>query len=105
MKHTPTVNEHLYIYEPCNLYYVRKVRNPYTVESVKGNVMVIRAAKPVFYGPRYYDTLPDDIVDDPNGNKLTFRWSEKKQRWQESPAGSYPRVAVFGEWDYFPYLN
>ena len=105
MKHIPTVGEKLYIYTPCNNGWISMVRNPYTVDSVRGSTMVIRAARPVFNGPQYYDSLPDDIVDDPDGRKLKFRWSEKKQRWQESPAGSYPRVAVFGSWDYQPYLN
>ena len=105
MKHNPVVGEHLYIYTPCNAYYVQAVRNPYTVDAVNGNVLTIREARPVFCGPRYYDTMPDAIVDDPQGRKLTFRWSEKKQRWQESNAGSYPRVAVFGKWDFFPYLD
>ena len=104
-KHIPTVGEHLYIHTPCNLYYVAAVRNPYTVESVKGNTIIIRAALPVFNGKRYFDTLPDTIVDDPNGARLKLRWSDKKQRWQESPAGSYPRVATFGQWDYYPYLD
>lgn len=106
MKHNPTVGEHLYIYTPCNDYWVESVRKPYTVHEVRGNVITIREARPCFYsGKVYYDSLPDAIVDNPNGRQLKFRWSEKKQRWQESPAGSYPRVAVFGEWDYQPYLN
>ena len=105
MKHIPVVGEHLYIYTPCSDYWVSMVRKPYTVASVNGNVITIRAARCCFWGHVYYDTLPDKIVDDPNGATLKFRWSEKKQRWQESPAGSYPRVAVFGEWDYQPYLN
>ena len=105
MKHIPTVGEHLYTYTPCNMYYVEAVRDPWTVESVKGNTVTVRAARPVFLGVRYFNTLPDYIEDDPNGKRLTFRWSEKKQRWQESPAGSYPRVAVFDEWVYFPYLD
>lgn len=105
MKHIPTVGEKLYIWTPCNMWTVAMVRNPYTVDSVKGNTMVIREARLIFRGVRYFDTLPDAIVDDPNGRKLTFRWSEKKQRWQESPAGSYPRVAEFGEWDYQPYID
>ena len=106
MKHIPTVGEKLYIHTPCSSYYVNAVHDPYTVESVKGNTMVIREARPVFLGVRYYDTLPDYIEDDPNGRRKTFRWSEKKQRWQESPAGSYPKVAVFGAgWDFFPYLD
>lgn len=47
----------------------------------------------------------EEVEDDPNGKRKNFRWSEKKQRWQESPAGSYPEVAVFGQWDFFPYLD
>lgn len=105
MKHNPSVGEKLYLYQPCNMYYVQAVRNPFTVESVKGNTIVVRAAMPLFPRPRYYDTMPYDIVDDPNGKRVTLKWSEKKQRWQESPAGSYPKVAVFGEWDFFPYLD
>lgn len=105
MKHDPMVGEHLYIYIPCNDYWVSSARQPYTVESVKQNTIIIRRAKAVFLGPQYYDSLPDYIVDDVDGDRLVFRWSEKKHRWQESPAGSYPRVAVFGEWDYQPYLN
>lgn len=105
MKHIPSVGEKLYTYTPCNSYYVSAVRNPYTVAAVKGNTITVRAARPVFLGVRYYDTMPDFIEDDPNGRIKTFRWSEKKQRWQESPAGSYPEVAVFGQWDFFPYLD
>lgn len=105
MKHIPIVGEKLYTYTPCNAYYVRAVRNPFTVESVRGDTIIVRAARPVFLGVRYFDTLPDYIEDDPDGERKKFRWSEKKQRWQESPAGSYPEVAVFGGWDYFPYLD
>lgn len=106
MKHVPTIGEKLYTYTPCNMYYVNAVRNPYTVESVKGNTITVRAAKPVFLGARYYDTMPDYIVDDADGKRMTMRWSEKNQRWQESPNKyGYPKVAVFGEWDFFPYLD
>lgn len=105
MKHIPTIGEHLYTYTPCNDYWVSSVRKPFTVESVKGNTCIIREARPVFSGPVYYDSLPDRIEDDPCGRRMKLRWSEKRQRWQESPAGSYPRVAVFGEWDFAPYLN
>lgn len=105
MKHIPTVGEKLYVYTPCSDYWVRSVHYPYTVEEVNGNTCIIRRAKEIYYGVRYYDTLPNEIVDDPNGRKMKLRWSEKKQRWQESPAGSYPYVAVFGDWDYTPYLN
>lgn len=105
VKHKPTVGERLYTYRPSNSYYVSIVRNPWTVETVRGDYCVIRAARPVFKGPRYYDTLPDYIEDDPNGRRLKLRWSEKNHRWQESPCTSYPLVAVFGEWDFYPYLD
>lgn len=103
--YTPTIGEHLYTYEPSSLYYVRKVRDPWTVIAVKGNTCTIQEAECIFPAPRYFNTLPLDIVENPNGRTLKLRWNEKKQRWQESPAGSYPRVAVFGEYDYFPYLD
>lgn len=105
MKHTPKVNEHLYLYTPCSDYWVSMVRKPYTVDSVNGNTCVVRRAKAIFNGAVYYDTLPDRIEDDLNGERIKLRWSEKKNRWQETPAHSYPMVAVFGEWDYQPYLN
>ena len=105
MKYIPQVGEKVTLYTPCNNDWVAMVRKPYTVDSVKGNTMVVREAKAIFNGPQYYDSLPEEIVDDPDGRKLTMRWSEKKHRWQETPAGSYPRVAMFGFWDYQPYLN
>lgn len=107
MKHIPVVGEHLYTYTPCNNMCVSEVRNPWTVESVNKTqtVCVIRAARPIFEGTQYYDSMPCDIVDDLDGRRIKMRWSEKKQRWQESPNNGYPRVAVFGGWDYFPYLN
>jgi hypothetical protein len=105
VKHIPEIGERLYTYTPCNAYYVAAVKKPWTVVYVRGNECMVQAARPVFDGPIYYDTLPDDIVEDPKGQMMKLRWSEKKQRWQESPAGSYPRVAVFGKWEYFPYLD
>ena len=52
MKHIPTVGEHLYTYTPCSSYWVSSVRNPYTVDEVKGNTIIVRAARPVFLGVR-----------------------------------------------------
>ena len=107
MKHTPTVGEHLYTHTPgTGYYYISLVRNPWTVISVKGNTCVIQSAECIFDGPQYYNSLPVGFREDPYGRTMTLRWSEKKQRWQESPLrGGCPRVAVFGEWDYYPYLD
>ncbi len=104
-KYIPKVGEHLYTWTPCNSFYVAAVRRPWTVDNVRGNYCVVRAARPVFNGPQYYDSLPDHIEDDPHGKLLKLWWNDKKKRWQESPAGQYPQVAVFGEWDYYPYLD
>ena len=104
-RHEPHVGEHLFTWTPCNSFYVAAVRRPWTVESVNKNYCVVRSAKPVFTGPQYYDSMPDHIEEDPQGKLMKLRWNEKKKRWQESPADSYPQVAVFGEWDYYPYLD
>ena len=105
MKHIPKIGEQLYTYTPCNNYYVRICKDPWTVISVKNNECIVQSAELVFFGPRYYNSLPGQILENPNGRTLKLRWNEKKQRWQESPAGSYPRVAVFGQYEYYPYLD
>jgi len=106
-KHIPFIGEKLYTYTPCSDGWVSMVHNPYTVIAVneKATECIVQEAGMVFPYPRYFDTLPTRIFEDPNGRTKKFRWSEKKQRWQESPCGSYPEVAVFGRWDYQPYLN
>ena len=105
--YTPKVGEHLYTYTPnTGYYYIGLVRDPWTVISVKGKTITVQEARCIFPTPCYYDTLPLDIVENPNGRTMTMRWSEKYQRWQESPLrGGCPRVAVFGNWDYYPYLD
>lgn len=106
MKYIPKVGEHLYTYRPdTGNYYIGIVKDPWTVLSVRGNECIVQEARCIFYGDRYYDTLADDIVEDPHGRIMKLRWNERKQRWQESPAGSYPKVAVFGEYAYYPYLD
>ena len=99
------VGEQLYLYTPCSNGWISMTKNPYTIASVKGSVMVVRAAKLIFNGPQYFDSLPDRIEDDPNGKTMKLRWSKKHQRWQESPNDGYPMVAVFGKWEYQPYLD
>ena len=108
MKHIPTVGEQLYTHTPdTRSWYVGAVRDPWTVIAVnaKATECIVQEAECIFDGPRYYNSLPDRIVPDESGRTLKLRWNEKKQRWQESPAGSYPRVAVFGQYVFFPYLD
>ena len=105
MKYEPKVGDKLYLYTPCSDGWVSMVKDPYTVIAVKGNTCTVQECMLIFNGPRYYCTIADDIRENPHGRVKVLRWSEKKQRWQESPAGSYPEVAVFGEWKHQPYLN
>ena len=105
MKYEPKVGDRLYLRVQTGDRWVDMVKDPATVIEVKGNTCIVQACELFFSGPRYYDTLPSYIMPDPDGKTLKLRWSEKKQRWQESPAGSYPRFAVFGEYAYQPYLN
>ena len=99
----PEIGTHLYLYQPKGGYYVTAVRDPYTVIGIDGGRVIIQAARPVFYGVRYFNTLADDIVADPNGQIVTLNYAPKDGVWKES--GKYGRVAVFGDWAYFPYLD
>lgn len=106
MKYTPYIGEHCYIRQRTGNMWVDEVMRPYTVIGVDNNIIVLQEAKCIFNGPRYYDSMPDSIIEDPNGRKRKFRWSERKQRWQETPCDVYPYFAVFGSgYQYAPYLN
>ena len=105
MKYEPKVGDHLYLRQYTNNCWVNEVKRPYTVIEARDNVCIVQACKLIFHGPVYYDTIADDIVENPEGRKVKLRWSEKKHRWQESPADSYPLVAVFGKWEHQPYLD
>lgn len=99
------VGTKLYLRQYTGNYWIDMVKDPYTVIEAKGNYLIVQECELVFAGPRYYDTVADYIMENPNGRTVKLRWSEKKMRWQETPAGSYPRVAVFGSWRHQPYLN
>ena len=105
MKYEPKVGDKLYLRQRTGNYYVDICKHPATVIEVKGNVITVQDCELVFAGPRYYDTLPDYIMENPNGKTMKLRWSEKYQRWQQTPADSYPLFAVFGSWQYQPYLD
>lgn len=105
MKYEPKLGDHLYLSQDTGSYYVDMVKDPYTVIAVKGNTCIVQACRLYFAGPRYYDTIADVIREDPEGKTVKLRWNEKRQRWQESPAGSFPHVATFGEWKHQPYLD
>ena len=102
----PKVGDHLYLSQRTGNFYVDLVKNPYTVVEVTPQVVRIRACKLIFNGPRYYDTIADEIQDDPNGEILDLHWAPKKQQWQiDKYHTGYPDIAFFGEWAHQPYLD
>jgi len=106
MKYMPKVGDALYIHQRTGNYWIDSVHRPYTVVEVKNeNNIVIREERAIFPKERYYNTMPISIEENPAGKLRNFKWSEKKQRWLESPQGDYPYCAVFGVWEWTPYLN
>jgi hypothetical protein len=105
-----TVGTPLYLSQRTGDYWVDMVKKPYTVIDIKPNEIIIQEALCVFNGPRYYDTLADDIVANPYGKVVTLKKSRAKKykdQWvyHSYPGSTYPYVATFGAYDYQPYLN
>lgn len=107
----PKPGDKLYLSQHTGDRWVDMVKIPYLVIDVEPDKkrVVIQECKLIFNGPRYYDTLPDEIEDDPYGrvNYLTWANSKKYYGWvlKEYPQDPYPYVAHFGRWEYQPYLN
>ena len=78
-------------------------KDPYTVIAVESGRVIVQAARCIFYGRRYFNTLADDIVADPNGRVISLNYAPKRGEWKES--GKYGRTAVFGRYAYEPYLD
>lgn len=74
---------------------------PYTVIGYEKGALLVQECALIFNGDRYFDTVADAIVEDPNGyiEKLHFypssgKWQRSKYCW-----------AVFGVWEHQPYLD
>ena len=105
-KFYPEVGTKLYLSQRTGDYYVDMVKTPYTVIGVVSGKLLVQECQLIFNGPRYYDTLPDEIKEDPNGRVLALSWAPKKGCWQiDKHQTGYPSIAFFNEWRYFPYLN
>jgi len=108
----PAVGEHLYLRQFTGNSWVDEVKRPYTVIGVdkKSNLVIIQECELVFNGQRYYDTVADEIREDPHGQVMVLRYANTKKypnRWVEKGVAlsDYPQVAVFGQWIHEPYLN
>lgn len=105
-KFFPEIGTQLYLHQRTGRYYVDAVKRPYTVIGVKPSVITIQACKLIFNGPRYYDTMPDDIQENPEGEILELHWAPKIGKWQiDKYKTGYPEYAEFGKWEFYPYLD
>lgn len=105
-KYIPQVGEKLYLRQLTGNCMVDMVKEPYTVIKVTPKNVFIQRCKLIFNGPRYYNTLADRIEEDLDGDIRQLNWAPKKQRWQiDEYKTGYPEIAVFGSWQYQPYLD
>lgn len=105
-KFYPEVGTKLYLSQRTGNYYVDMVKTPYTVIGIDAGKVIIQECQLLFNGPRYYDTLADEIKADPHGAVLALSWAPKKERWQvDKYKTGYPSVAFFGTWEHQPYLD
>ena len=105
-KFYPEVGTKLYLSQRTGDYYVDMVKIPYTVIGAASGKLLVQECQLIFNGPRYFDTLPDEIKEDPNGRVLALSWAPKKGCWQiDKHKTGYPSIAFFNGWKYYPYLN
>ena len=105
-KFYPEVGTKLYLSQRTGDYYVDMVKIPYTVIGTVSGKLLVQECQLIFNGPRYFDTLPDEIKEDPNGRVLALSWAPKKGCWQiDKHKTGYPSIAFFNGWKYEPYLN
>ena len=105
-KFYPEVGTKLYLSQRTGDYFVDMVKYPYTVVGTSHGKLLIRSCKLIFNSTRYFDTLADDIQEDPDGEIITLSWAPKKGMWQyDKYQTGYPEYAYFGEWKFQPYLN
>ena len=108
----PEVGEHLYLRQRTGNMWVDEVKRPCTVIEVDKahDIVTIQECELIFNGPRYYDTIADEIKANPNGRTMQLRFADTKkyrEMWVERgrDLADYPYVAVFGRWEHQPYLN
>ena len=103
----PKIGDKLYLSQRTGDEWVEMVKRPATVVAVTKGTVSIQFCKCIFDGVRYYDSLPTEILPDPDGQIVKLRWSAKRNRWQYNTAdhAGYPEYAYFGEYEYQGYLN
>ena len=124
MKTYPKVGDKLYLRQFTGDSFVDQVKEAYTVIKVDKSKVVVQSCKyvwPTFHYEegmsdyyrefdgqecRFYDTLPEKILEDNEGVTKELTWHSKRQKWgTKGRESDYPEFAIFGEWRYQPYLN
>lgn len=72
------VGERLYLSQITGSFYIDAIKTPWTVVESKPSSITVQRAREIYNGPRYYDTLPDDIQEDPNRETLKLIWSKAR---------------------------
>ena len=76
-KFYPEVGTPLYLSQCTGNYFVDMVKHPYTVVGKANGKLLIQECELVFNGPRYYDTVADEIKPDPTGEILELNWAPR----------------------------
>lgn len=75
---------------------------PWTVVGKgKGGKLIVQRAKLIFHGVRYFNTVADEIIADPEGEIRELTWRTKNGCWHD---GDYDR-AYFGKYEHEPYTD
>lgn len=119
-KYIPKIGEQLYLQCHNGSEYGNLVKTPYTVVAVGKSKIKVQSCDyiwPVYDGHwgreeligercQFYDTIPEVILPDPDGEIIELHWAPKKGKWQYDPYKTgYPEIAHFGKYEYYPYLD
>ncbi len=118
------VGDKLYLRQFTGDSFVDMVKRPYTVVKVTKGRVKVQSCKfiwpeyhccgdpytdcPDLEGKRvqFYNSLPEIIEEDLNGELVDLTWHSKKGMWgTKGRDREYPEYAIFGKWEYMPYLN
>lgn len=80
-------------------------RFPYTVISVSKTEVLVQECALYFAKARYFDSIADDIRENPNGRIRRLHWSPRCGEWKVAPVEKYSLIALFGKWEHEPYVS
>jgi len=119
------IGDKIYLRQFTGSYYIDAIKRPYTVIDVNAKEVKVQSCKyiwpiykccgnpyldrPDLEGERvqFYDTIPETILPDENGNIEILTWHSKKALWGTPGRDrDYPEYAIkTEEYQYYPYLD